>query len=562
MEVPPAPAPSPAPAQARRSNSRSRRSHASFSDLRLAPLSVPEPKKAVEPLKSPGTPGFIDVGTAQAYRSNHSSYLAGRSAPSTPGILRSSSRRRQYGGLSRKAPSQDGEDDDEDAENMDPSYFTYDAIRTASHGGVLDISHGYLHDNLKSKSESRLYRGDGKSKGAKLLPLKTGHGQHKSADFRAKRRSHHSGLVTPTSGPRARVGRSGDHEDDWLSHATSYTTSLLAEGKGQSWVSSHSSTTNLHSYTSHVQSASRPYSAYHTSSDSDDALAASTATLKPRNKSKHRASARLSFIGTGLAYDEQDAPLRSPAVSAGWGSRFGSRAASRSNSRRGSRATLTKGLSGLSTPHDSTSAAYRFGSVAPMARSGDASADGGEDERDTPTPKVVPDFVDPSARAEIQASLASVARQQRLREAAQNAGGYFGNVRRTDDDEESHSSSDEAEVARLARTPGFGLGGFGILDRLVGMSNFKLEDTGDSEDLGAGGHHTEDDEDEEDGEQESTRTPTNATSAPVAKKSRGAMPNFSSWTRRDASNKDAEDPEAGGWRDAAWLLSVASKVLL
>ncbi|KAF2153024.1 hypothetical protein K461DRAFT_133002 [Myriangium duriaei CBS 260.36] len=528
--APPAPASTPVPQQTRRSNSRSRRSHPSFSDLRLAPLSVPEPKQGNEPFKSPRTPGSIDLSTAHAYRANHASYLAGRSAPSTPGILRDSSRRRQYGGLSRQSHE---DEQDENTENVDPGYFAYNAVQLASHGGVPDQSTGYIDEKPKSMSESGLYKVSSRGKGEpNLAPLKT-------ANNSAKRRSHHSG--TPASVTRGRGGKSQEREDDWLSHATMFTTSLLAEGKGQSWASSQSSNMNLHSYTSHGHQSSNGFSSYQVSSDSefDDPLADSTATLKPRDKSK-RSSARLSFPpGSGLTYDEFEHPLRSPALSTGWGSRFGSRAASRSNSRRGSRVAMTKGLSGLSTPHDSSSAAYRFGAVPPSADDNDSAT----------TPKgVVPDFVDPSARAEIQASLASVARQQRQRERAQLDGGYFAGHSDGTDDEDARSSEDEKEVARLARTPGFGLGGFGILDRLVGLGNFALDEQ--DEDLGQMRASDE----------EEAATPREE----AGRKGRGGMPGLAVWKgKKDGEVKESTQEEGtGGWRDAAWLLSVASKVLL
>ncbi|KAF7185423.1 hypothetical protein HII31_13270 [Pseudocercospora fuligena] len=100
-----------------RSRSRAKRSTTNLADLRLAPLSKQyEPTKGDVPPKSPlRTP--YDPEEDVSFARQHSSYLQGKSAPTTPGILsRSNSRRHLGGGLSRKNSIYDSNDADYDAE--------------------------------------------------------------------------------------------------------------------------------------------------------------------------------------------------------------------------------------------------------------------------------------------------------------------------------------------------------------------------------------------------------------------------------------------------------------
>ncbi|KAF4551688.1 Hypothetical protein D9617_12g035760 [Elsinoe fawcettii] len=552
----------------RRSGSRSRRSHPSFSDLRLAPLSTPAPQQEKADktsmrisLDSPRTPGSVDPSTAHAYKVNHPSYLAGRSAPTTPGILsRSSSRKAGPEGLSRKILY----DDDDETENLDPhtSYFdtpSYSAVRVNPQGGI-DSSASHMGDRGKSKSESGL--SNATTQRARLRPLST-------AGPLSKTR-------TPTTAtPRGRSALPARRdEDDWLSHATTFTTSLLQEGKGSAWISSHSSVTNLHSY-----SQPKSFSAYPASDTSDDENESATRSAKPTYislKAPHEggsSGAILSAGGPGQAHrgtaEGTTSPLRSPALAGheqGWSSRFGSRLNSAANSRRNSRVHL-RALSGAGTPYplSSTSRPGTSGGI-PAAVS---AAQTGRDEG-----AMVPDFVDEAARREMESSLAEIQRERAAQGRGQ--GGYF-DSRADADLDGGVEGDDEAEVTRLARTPGFGLGGFGIIDALVGLGGFAPGEEREEEEEGhgvsnsratgpgqgtgkglvvrTGGDAAEGLRDEADGLEGN-------------RKRRSVMlGSLQGWFGQNQppsqQGQDGEgDKEEGGWSDAAWLLSVASRALL
>jgi hypothetical protein len=113
--------------------------------------------------------------------------------------------------------------------------------------------------------------------------------------------------------------------------------------------------------------------------------------------------------------------------------------------------------------------------------------------------------------------------------------------------EETVDPNDEDEIERLSKVQGFGLGG--IVDRLVGWPLFNVD---------------EDSEVEEQEEQETAEQSLKRKQALLAKRKLQL--------EKTASNSaSATDPNAipppkqnedGGWKDAAWLLSVASKVIL
>jgi len=115
-------------------------------------------------------------------------------------------------------------------------------------------------------------------------------------------------------------------------------------------------------------------------------------------------------------------------------------------------------------------------------------------------------------------------------------------------DEVDEAQLDEMEIASLTKEQGFGLGSF--VDRLVGWSLF---DIGDEKDL--------------EGSVEATREspwPLNAQHSNSNKLNASkAQPTRSTIPGEQRPN-EAGGPEAdqGGWNDVAWLLSVASKVLL
>ncbi|EKG21593.1 hypothetical protein MPH_01101 [Macrophomina phaseolina MS6] len=138
--------------------------------------------------------------------------------------------------------------------------------------------------------------------------------------------------------------------------------------------------------------------------------------------------------------------------------------------------------------------------------------------------------------------------------------GYFPEQRPTDiplepdfveSDEEG--LGDEEEVARLAQERGFGLGGW--MDRLIGWSLFSVEE--DAEET--------DDEDpaleqEEQGDEAKKRREDEL------RRRREERERIQAASSAAKEKKELPQPSQGegegGWQDAAWLLSVASKVLL
>ncbi|KAK8208865.1 hypothetical protein BKA81DRAFT_358981 [Phyllosticta paracitricarpa] len=123
-----------------------------------------------------------------------------------------------------------------------------------------------------------------------------------------------------------------------------------------------------------------------------------------------------------------------------------------------------------------------------------------------------------------------------------------------DDEGSSIAAEDDEEVARLARERGFGLGGW--MDKLMGWTLFSVDEDGEE---------TTDDDDDSDeltpGDHDSQR-----------RREMEVKRRRDEWARIEAASRAAKEkkledlPEPrdseGGWQDAAWLLSVASKVLL
>lgn len=240
----------------------SRRSHTNLSNLRLAPLS-----RDTSP---------IDGRTA-SLTSPHISYIEGKSAPTTPGILGRSSSRRQLGGagLSRKLSIYDAE--------YAPVQVNHQGL--PRHAMRPDPD---LHVMPKAKSEAALLTRPTRTALPKL----------------------HTPLHHPASTARPAKSHASRVDDDWITRAGLATTSMLRESKGQSWLASrHSSTSLQHSPSS--------------DDEEEDALVSrSAASLQ-----------RLHFA------DDEFSP-ETPRATSRWGSRFGSRTASARNSRRGSRVNL------------------------------------------------------------------------------------------------------------------------------------------------------------------------------------------------------------------------------
>jgi hypothetical protein len=100
----------------------------------------------------------------------------------------------------------------------------------------------------------------------------------------------------------------------------------------------------------------------------------------------------------------------------------------------------------------------------------------------------------------------------------------------------------EEEIARLAREEG-GIGG--LMQKLMGWSLFRVEEDGESDD--------EDEDETEQAEPERRRRRQERVDALLAQKEAGTSVPVP---------PSAPEEKEGGWGDAAWLLSVASKVLL
>ncbi|KAF2745740.1 hypothetical protein M011DRAFT_371753, partial [Sporormia fimetaria CBS 119925] len=127
----------------------------------------------------------------------------------------------------------------------------------------------------------------------------------------------------------------------------------------------------------------------------------------------------------------------------------------------------------------------------------------------------------------------------------------------------SDDEDDEEEVARLARETGFGLGGW--MDRLIGWTLFSVDEDGES--------------DEDEAEEDSVGLGSQVQSAEDLKLKReveikrkkmereavlaAAKSNVEAQSRRVGRKEvEALEEEGGVWKDAAWLLGVATKVIL
>ena len=119
-------------------------------------------------------------------------------------------------------------------------------------------------------------------------------------------------------------------------------------------------------------------------------------------------------------------------------------------------------------------------------------------------------------------------------------------------EEENEQLTDDAEVAKLARqSSGFGFSRF--VDRVVGLSLF---DVG-----GDGGRKEEEEEElqrEEVGQLKRVRDSQRELAGLAKSKQRSTDKNEETGPRK---NETENGEEGSGWTDAAWLLSVASRVL-
>ncbi|KAH9808836.1 putative Cytochrome-P450 family protein [Teratosphaeria destructans] len=256
-----------------RSSSRSKRPTTNLSNLRLAPLSTKFAEPPVQDSTAVKSP--YEADSSAAFARHHSSYLQGRSAPSTPGILSRTSSRRQFtGGLSRRGSLYE---DDTPVQYAALSRDGRDKVR-------VEVGSGQIP---KAKSDEALLAAERLSSG-------------QTRQKRQKQVGSKTGANTPRA--KSKVGL----DEDWLSRTRASTNALVQEAKGQSWLASRESSTSL----------------AHLDSDDDDegyeemaALSASQARFQILADAASPASTR----------------IRSPA----WGSRYGSRTGSRMTSRRG-----------------------------------------------------------------------------------------------------------------------------------------------------------------------------------------------------------------------------------
>ncbi|KAK5724963.1 hypothetical protein LTR17_013348 [Elasticomyces elasticus] len=252
-----------------RSSSRSKRSTTNLAGLRLAPLST----KFAEPTSDEvARKASHDETPRVTFATQHSSYIQGKSAPSTPGILsRSSSRRNLSGGLSRRGSLYD-----------DAVEYQYGAVRLHSGDGErAEMGSGQIP---KAKSEATLST---RQAGSGALRKKQYHGRSK----------------TGTNTPR---GVHYADDEDWLARTRAATHDIVQEAKGQSWLASRNSSATL----THLES-------------DDDAIDDGYEEMAALSASQRRGGGMLSPTATRV---------KSPM----WGSRYGSRSGSRRSSRRGS----------------------------------------------------------------------------------------------------------------------------------------------------------------------------------------------------------------------------------
>jgi hypothetical protein len=132
--------------------------------------------------------------------------------------------------------------------------------------------------------------------------------------------------------------------------------------------------------------------------------------------------------------------------------------------------------------------------------------------------------------------------------------------------DEDDGPDDEEEVARLARERGFGLGGW--MDALIGWTLFSVDEDGEVSDE----EKEEEDEEQGKGMTDEDKRLMREVEAKRRKMERESIIAASALKGHDKEAVEGgevrmevprppEGQEAGGWQDAAWLLSVASKAL-
>jgi hypothetical protein len=130
--------------------------------------------------------------------------------------------------------------------------------------------------------------------------------------------------------------------------------------------------------------------------------------------------------------------------------------------------------------------------------------------------------------------------------------GYFDDVEGIAEPDfvELEDNSSDDEVDRLARQKGFGFGG--LVDRLVGFSLFNVDEDGEE---------TDDDGGAELSKEEALKKRQAALKKKREELARAASSSAEAMRRAEHDVQPANKADEGGWQDAAWLLTVASKVL-
>lgn len=223
---------------------------------------------------------------------HHPTYMQGRSAPTSPGILsRSSSRRHLGGGLSRRGSLYDDAVGAAEISIVYPSGAREEVLQSRREGpGV-----------VKAKSEAALALGQQRQR-QRLSGQGVPMNQKRLVPPRSK-----TGSVSPNMRRvHSKMRIAANAEEDWLSHASAATDALLQEARGQAWLSSRDLPTAI----------ALPSSDEEDVDDEGYEELAATAQLSPLYKA-------------GLISPPSPSTHR-------WGSRFGSRSGSLRTSRRGS----------------------------------------------------------------------------------------------------------------------------------------------------------------------------------------------------------------------------------
>ncbi|KAI6892685.1 hypothetical protein KC318_g13897 [Hortaea werneckii] len=444
-----------------RSSSRPKRSTTNLANLRLAPLSTKFTDD--QPTNYTTSKSPYEEYNDFTFARNHSSYLQGRSAPSTPGILsRSSSRKHLGGGLSRRGSLYEDET---------PPYYYAGAGQPPMDQVRTDVGSGQIP---KAKSDAALLSQQRLS--GYGVPLK-----------RRQYTRSRTGTSTPTARRTSAETAENDEDDndDWLIRTRASTHALLQEAKGQSWLATRDSSTSL----AHLDSDADDI-------DDDEGYEEMAAASSNNNNTAATASRQQP---NRLRIDPPSPAtmrVRSPV----WGSRYGSRSGSKRTSRRGSTTAFHTPMAG---PPTSAGADSYFGD-------GDGKFRGEQME---------PDFVDlPPQKTERKGG-------------DQGVGG---------------AAADENELARLTSEKSFGLGR--LVDQIMGFNLFKVEE----------GQESTDDDDGVDERERDELTDAASRAAAEAKRRREEKERL---TALPPAPRDVGDEGQGGWQDAAWLLSVASKAL-